>query len=351
MFNLFNSKKLVGIDIGTSTIKLAEMDVSKNSAKLTSFSIMPTPPGAVQAGEVSDVGSLADAIRTLLDQAKSRRKHASIGVWGAAVVVKRISVPRMDENVLAEQIRWEAEQYIPFDINSINLDYAVLKSGPQAGDSMSVLLIAAQKEFVLRYAEAVEGTGLQCSVIDVNGFAFANCFQHNYGDTGQTVALLNIGAGTTNFVVMSQNEIVFSRDIIVGGINHTTDLMKQMNISLEEAEGIKISASNGQASPQEAMDCIQQTNEVVIEEIQRSFDFYFATVTDTPIQKIYFSGGSVSVPGLTQGVSKIVNIPGEVMNPFQNIGVGGSVSASMIPQIQNFAAVSMGLALRKVGDR
>src|SRR5690606_32780194 len=144
-------------------------------------------------------------------------------------------------------IKFEAEQYIPFDVNEINLDFTVLKNKNQSAETMDYLLIAAQREFLFKIAEVIETAELECSIVDVSGFALANTFIFNHSErVGETIGLINCGAGVTNFVVMEDGEVVFARDIPVGGLNFTNDIHKQMGVSLEEAEALKISASTGQ---------------------------------------------------------------------------------------------------------
>lgn len=349
---LFGKKKTIALDIGSSSIKLAELDVSRKGTILQSFSVLPTPAGVISGGEISDAGILAEAIKTLVAQSKTKRKHCAVGVWGSAVIVKRITIPRMDEKVLADQIKFEAEQYIPFDISTINIDYHILKGKSPTPDTMNVLLIAAQKEFILKYAEAVELAGVQCSIVDVEGFALANCYKANYGGSvEEVVGLLNIGAATTNFVVVENGDVIFSRDILVGGQIYTADISKQMGISLEEAENLKISAATNQAAPQEVVDIISSTNEMIAEEIHRSFDFYTATVSDTPIQRVFATGGTSHVPHLTSLIGKTVGLGVQSFNPFQLITVNDrAINPTFMRQIQSISSIALGLGMRATGD-
>ncbi|PIT99985.1 MAG: fimbrial assembly protein [Bdellovibrionales bacterium CG10_big_fil_rev_8_21_14_0_10_45_34] len=349
----FDTKKVIGLDIGTSSIKLAELEVSRKGAVLTGFGFVATPVGSISAGEIMDPSALSRAIQSLVLEVKTKRKHVATGVWGAAVIVKKISMPRMNPKVLSEQIRWEAEQYIPFEMNSINLDYHILKKNSEGLDSMEVLLIAAQKDFVFRYAESVESAGLNCAIVDVSAFAVANTFQFNYGeDFPATVGLLDFGAGVCNFVVIHKGEVIFSRDVLIGGQAFTNEIHKQLGVSLDEAEGMKISASSGKDVPQEVISIMQTLTESMVDELQRAFDFFQATIADASIQKFYISGGGMGAYGLVETFSRQVQIPCELFNPFVNISYSSKVfSSEYIAQITHYAPVALGLALRKVGDR
>lgn len=347
----FSQKKILGLDIGTSSIKVAELESGRRGLTLSRFSIVPLSPGVVAGGEIIDSAAVTEAIGMAVRQAKTKRKHVATGMWGTAVIVKKITMPRMDENVVAEQIKWEAEQYIPFDVNEISLEHHILKSMRGGGENMDVLLVAAKQEFVFRYLETVELAGVKCSCLDVSGFALANCFEFNYGVTGEITALLNIGAGVTNFVVVDRGEIIFSRDVAVGGQSYTSDINKSMGVSVAEAEALKISASMGQEVPEEVNSIIAATNDSVVDEIRNSFEFFSATTGGAAIQRFYVTGGSIYVPGLVESVSKATGVSFEVMDPFLKIAVNSrNVPHDYLEQIKPFSAVALGLAMRKEGD-
>ncbi len=347
---LFGSNKVIGLDIGVSSIKLVEVEHTKKSATLTAFGYIPTPANSIVNGEIANPEAVAHAIQSLVRQSKTKRKKACTAIWGTAVITKKISIPRIEESLLAEQLRWEAEQYIPFDIKEINLNYQVLRNNNPNPEQMTVLLVAAKRDFVLQYAEVVEAAGLECSVIDVAGFALANCLELNFPQSkGQSSVMLNIGAGTTNFVVIENGEATFSRDIAIGGNTYTSDIQKSMSISAEEAEALKISAGTGQPVPQEVTESLNQTNEVVAEEIRRSFDFFLATSTDSVIQKVYVTGGGIGVPGLFDQIQTNLSLPLEIFNPFTRVQYTKAFTSEYISQIAPYAGVSLGLALRKAG--
>ncbi|MCB0362104.1 MAG: type IV pilus assembly protein PilM, partial [Bdellovibrionales bacterium] len=228
---------------------------------------------------------ISDAIRHMLGEVKTKRRHVSTGLWGTAVIVKKITIPRMDESLVSEQIRWEAEQYIPFDVNEVNLEYKVLERVNQSAETMDIILIAARQENVFRFAEIVETSGLVCSVLDVGGFALANCFERNYGVLdGQVVSLLNIGASVITFVVFENGEIVFCRDVPVGGSTYNTEIQKAMGVSLEESEALKLGFSSGQPGPEELGRIIQSTHEILCDEVQSSLDFFRNTSSSGAIR-------------------------------------------------------------------
>lgn len=347
----FTDKKVVALDIGTSSIKLAELDFSRRIPTLKKFAVLPLSPGLVSGGEIVEPTAVAQAIESLVKSVKSKRKYVSTGMWGTSVIVKKISMPKMEEKLVAEQIKWEAEQYIPFDVNEISLEYHILETRSANMESMEVLLVAAKQEFLFRILEAVEGAGLKCGVVDVSGFALANCFEANYGTVDGTIALLNIGAGVTNFVVVERGEVIFCRDVAVGGYNYTSDIHKSMGVSLVEAEALKISASLGQEVPDEVNRIIANTNEQVVDEIRNSFEFFGATSNSASPQRVVVSGGSIFIPGLVDQMTKAIGLSYELLDPFTRLGYDSKVfSAEYISQIKAISPVVLGLAMRKFGD-
>jgi len=345
MFSFFKSKKVLGLDIGTSMIKVAEMDGNT----LSNFGFMPTPSNVVAGGEITDTVSLTQVVQKLLSDLKSKRKNIVTGIWGSAVITKKITLPKMDPQLVGEQIRWEAEQYIPFDINEINLDYHVFKKPHPNPEMMDVLIVAAKRDYVFKFAEVIEASNKSCAVLDVSNFALANCFFANYGEDIETSAILNIGAGVTSFVVIEQGEVLFSRDVPVGGLSYTSEIGRHLGVSLEEAENLKLSTSNSQEVPQEVQNVIQSTHDSVGEEIRRTFDFYTATGNENPVRRIFYTGGASLTSGLVQSLNSLLQITLEPMNPFQKIKPNSSkISSEHIPYMTNIAAVSMGLGMRRL---
>ncbi len=308
------------------------------------------PPQSLSGGDITDPSAIGNAVRELIIKLKTKRKNAAIGLGSTSVIVKRISIPKMDENLIAEQIRWEAEQYIPYDINEVNLGHEILKKSAISPDSLDILLVAAVQSHVFKYVEAVSVAGLDCAIVDVAGFALVNCFKANYGEMeGQTIALLNIGASASTMVVVENTEAVFCRDIPVGGLNYTIDIQKSLNMSMEEAEAMKLAVSTGQTVPEEANRIIQTTHDVVSEEIKASFDFFLNTAHSQNVSRCFITGGGAKTPGLVDQLSKIV--PCEKLDPFFGIKVNSKdFSREYINQIRDFSAVAIGLGLRQAGD-
>jgi type IV pilus assembly protein PilM len=347
----FTDKKVIGLDIGTSSIKMAEMNISRNNIQLVNFGYTPMPLGCVQSGELTKTNEISAAISNLVKDLKTKRKNVSVGLWGTAVIIKKITIPRMDNRMIADQIRWEAEQYIPFDINEISLSYHILKNSANP-ETMDILLVAAQNALVQQYQSIVENAGLSAQIMDVSGLALANLYETNYGSgLGECVGILNIGAGLTNFVVVYDGDVVFCRDIPVGGLTFTNEIHKELGITVQEAEAMKLSSVHGKEVPEEVQQVILTTSEAVIEEIRNSFDFFAASGSGVQLQTCYYTGGGSQMPGLTLGLSKMAGVSFEQFNPFSRVRNGAKhLSHEYLSEMSPYVSVAMGLALRKSGD-
>lgn len=348
----FGDKNLVALDIGTSSIKLAEIAQTARGPVLKKFGVMPLPPGAIVGGEIIESGQVSSTCENLVAASKTKRKLAVTGMWGNAIIIKKIVMPKIEAKLVPEQLRWEAEQYVPFDINEISLEYHILSSKNPSSETMDVLLVAAKQEYVFRFIECIEAAKLKCSVMDVGGFALANCFQQNYGTPEVPTALVNIGAGVTNFVAIDSGDVQFCRDIAIGGGSVTSEISKSMGVSPGEAEALKLSASFGQEVPAEVNSVIASSNEQIVDEIKTTFDFYAATANGVGCKKFYVSGGSIFIPGLVESLSKATGLPFEPFDPFLKIQHDPKVfTAAYIDQIKAISPVALGLALRKNADR
>ena len=329
---------------------MVELKPSGKSFKLTKFGMSPLPEGLIEGGEIQDPAALASVIFSLHKDMGLRKKAVCTGIFGGAVIVKKISMPKIDSKLVGEQIKWEAEQYIPFDLNEVNLDYHILGSPPNS-ETMDLLLVAAKQDYIIRYFEAIESAGLKCSVIDVNGFALANCFECNYGVRPKdTIALINIGGGVSNLVIIDGGQVVFCRDIPIGGTLYNMEIARELGISSQEAEELKIGASHSAESPPELLNVMSQTNDMICEEIRNSFDFYSSSNSGPEVNEIFLSGGSVNIAQLVEAVSTSTGKSCQVFNPLQTIGYNKKeFTPEYLAQIQMFLPGVIGLGMRKVG--
>lgn len=350
---LFSGAKVIGLDIGSSYIKAIEMEISaKGGLGLLSFGMAPTPADAIINGNITNSQELVNTIMEIKNQTKMTATVGVAGLSGSSVIIKKITIPRVDNKVLKETIRFEAEQYIPFDINSVALTFVPLKANENQ-ETMDVLIIAGQNEVLLQYVEVVALSGLKCHIMDVNNFALANCFEYNYGVfPGETVGIMNFGHETTNFVVINNGEVIFCRDLGVGGSNFSNEISRSMGVTYTEAEAFKVSAVSGMEVPDEVHSILNSEIERFVEEIRNSFEFFSASNPNSNIDRYYFSGGTSQMIALVEQVAHALNAPFERMDPFKKVKILDSkLSPSYIKQISHYAPIAVGLAARGKGRK
>ncbi len=347
----FSNKKIVGLDLGTSSIKLSEMTINKNgTATLENFTFISTPSEALSNNEIVDSFLLGEVIKSGLKENKFTRKNVCVGMWGTAAMVKKISMPKVDPKLLRDQIKYEAQQYLPFEISQVTLQYHVLPFATQQ-DLMDVLIIAGQNEFVTKYVEIVRYAGLRPTIIDVSCLALSNIFEFNYGKLNEPVALFNFGNNSTQFVVVFRGEVIFARDIPVGGFHFTNEISKSMGVTLEEAESLKISGAQTKESPEGTRTSMDVAIDYVTEEVKNSIEFYTSSGGDLQITKAFFTGGASLTVGLIDHLQKELKISFEEMNPLLKIQSNNKkLSSQYLKEISPFMSVSLGLGLRQTGD-
>src|SRR5512145_971775 len=317
------SKLAVGLDIGSSSVKLVQLKERKGGYALQAFGTAPLPPEAIVDGALMNSAAIVQAIQELVAQQRVKGKEVAIGVRGHSVIIKKISLPRMTQEELDESIQWEAEQYIPFDVKDVNIDTQILTSEADAAGQMDVLLVAAKKDMINDYTSVCAEAGLTATVVDVDAFAVQNAYESNYDLDGQTVVLINVGAAVSNINILSGGATTFTRDITMGGNAFTEEIQKQLNISYDEAEALKV-GGQGETDgvvPQEVERVIQGSADQLGGEIQRSLDFYASTAADGKVTRCLLSGGTARIPALFKVVEARAGVAVEILNPFKNIEI------------------------------
>ncbi|HEX7124979.1 MAG TPA: type IV pilus assembly protein PilM [Thermodesulfobacteriota bacterium] len=352
MFGFGGKRHLVGLDIGSSSIKLLELKGVRGGYQLVHFGHAPLHGEAIVEGALMDAAAVADTIRSLVQAHKVKTKDVATSVSGHSVIIKKISLPTMSDKELADQIRWEAEQYIPFDINDVNLDFQVLDRGG-AGGQMEVMLVAAKKNMITDYSAVVAEAGLNPAVVDVDSFALSNMFEVNYPEErDRTVALINIGCSVLNLNVVRKGTAAFNRDVSIGGKQFTEELQKQFGLSAEDAEAAKLGKGGGGVGKDDVLAALQPVAGSIAGEVSRSLDFFGSTAPDERISKILLSGGAARTPGLAEVIAERTGVPVEMANPFKKIAYDPKVfDPEHIEYMGPSAAVAVGLALRKANER
>jgi len=346
-------KSMVGVDIGSSSVKAVELQGKNNDFQLVSLGYEGLQPDSIVDGQIMELNSVSNAIGNIFNEHKIKTTKVAAGVNGHSVIVKNIVLPQMTEDELRESFAWHAEEHIPFDISDVNLDYHVTGS---SADAIHVLMAACKRDKIANVKQAIQLAGKQPVVIDVDAFALQNCYELNYDpQPGQIVALLNIGASTTNINILNGARSVFTRDATFGGNQYTSLLQKELGLTFDQAERVKRGMPMPEGSEHREIDPILDTvSDILALEIQKTMDFYRATVEDgeSAVQKILVSGGGSKLKGLVEFLAKRFEIPAEVFDPFRKIRVDSrGFDPEYMREIVPEMAIAVGLALRGVDAR
>jgi type IV pilus assembly protein PilM len=349
------SKGLVGLDIGSSAVKAVELKAAGKGYRLSAIGVEPVPPDSIVDGAIIDGGAVADAVRRLFETHKFKARDVVASLSGNSVIVKKITLPAMTEQELGESIQWEAEQYIPFDIQDVNLDYEILTppAGMEGQGTMEVLLVAAKKEKIADYTNVIAQAGRTPVIVDVDAFALQNAYEVNYGfEPSAVVALLNAGASAININILNGAQSVFTRDVSMGGNAFTEAVQKELGLPYETAELVKKGESVEGASYEDVRPVLKAMTDNVLLEVEKTFDFFKATAASDRIDRIVLSGGASRVEGFADALATRFDTEIVAFDPFRQIFVDAAkLGGESLDAVAPVAAVAVGLALRKVGDR
>lgn len=347
-------KNCIGLDIGSSSVKVVQLKETSKGLHLVNFGVEPLPAQTIVDGAIMNQTAVVEAIKTLRDSLGIKGKEVATAISGHSVIIKKIKVPPMTPEELEEQIPWEAEHHIPFSKDDVEIDHQLV--GSEAGGQMELLLVAAKKEVVSDYSMVIREAKLQPTVMDVAAFTIQNAFEANYPVVPEeAVAVINIGATLSNINIIAGGTSAFTRDVTVGGNAFTEEIQKRLNVSQEEAEAWKIGSVGegaGEVVPQEVEAVIASVADSMAGKFQRSLDFYLAAASDANITKIYLCGGSAKVPALQRALEEKSRTAVEVMDPFRKVTVDErKFDMAFVQQHAAEAAVAVGLALRRPGDK
>jgi type IV pilus assembly protein PilM len=349
------SGPLIGLDIGSHSVKVVELRPTRSGHQLANLGVAPLPPDAIVDGAILNAGVIVDAIRALLANNNIKTRDVAASVSGHSVIIKKINLPAMTKEELEEQIQWEAEQYIPFDINDVNIDFQILSNEFETEGKMDVLLVAAKKAMVGEYVNVIREAGLRPLIIDVDSFAVETMFETSYApNPNEVIALVNAGASLININVVRNNLPAFTRDIASGGKQYTEEIQKTLHVGFQEAESIKMGGTTAVAGkeilPQEVDHAMRGVSESLASEIQRSLEFFSATAPEDRISRIFLTGGCARMHGLPDVIEDKTRIPVEVADPFRGIECSEKeFDLAYLREIGPSMGVGVGLALRKAG--
>lgn len=350
---LVKPKNLVGLDIGSHSVKIVELKHHKKRFELKTFGVAQLPPEAIVDGVIMDSSVVAESIRNLYANLKIKNKNVATSVAGHSLIIKKIQLPLMTEDELEEQIQWEAEQYIPFEIDEVNIDFQILGPLPGEDAQMEVLLVAVKKDIINDYTAVIAEAGLTVLAVDVDAFAIENLFEVGYPDMlDKPVVLIDIGAGIMSINILKNGTSTFTRDITMGGSNFTEEIQKELGVSYEDAEVLKLGGVSEHAGPEEVSQILTGVIDSIVLEIQRSLDFYSATSSEEDVHGIFLSGGAAMVPGLAMAVEERVGVPVQIIHAFKGFDVNPKeFDPDYLEAMGPVAAVAAGLALRRTDER
>ena len=343
---------LIGLDIGSGSIKAAEIVETKHGGTLKNFGIIDIAHGAIEEGTINNPETVAESLQQLFKSSGFNENNVAVSIGGYSVIVKKIVVQTMAEEKLQETIHFEAEQYIPFDISDVNLDFQILGESESNPNQMNVFLVAAKKEMLDDYINLMNLAGLNPCIIDVESFALQNSFEASYDAQNQDVALIDIGASKTSLNILKDAASVFMRDVSLGCGQINQKIMSLIECSFEEAEQLKYGNTPDKLSPDDLKGIVSSVVADWCTEIRRALDFFYSTYPDDQIKRIILSGGGANIAEFRKLLAIEASTEVEIINPFQNFHIENKkLDDAFIKQVAPQAAICMGLAMRKVGDK
>ncbi len=344
-------KNLVGVDIGSSSIKVCEIKEGRGGTrKLVRFGYHPLPPDTIVDGHIINASAVVEGLEKLFH--KSRRRNVALRASGHSVIIKKVVMPLMTPAELSEQIRWEAETHIPFDISEVHIDHEVLHRREDE-QQMDVLLVAAKREEIADLTNLATEARLTTRVVDLDAFTIQNVYEQAYGvpEPHETIVLIHVGASLTTVNIIADGTTAFTRDIANGGNVITEEIQRQLGILREEAEAYKCGGDGRGIVPREVPEIINQVVEQLAGEIQRSLDFYLATSGERDLTRIYVSGGTANVRALLDAIHDRARVPVELLDPLRVAQPDSKIDPMVLRGRTSQAVVAMGLALRKEKER
>lgn len=381
---MFSSKSAIGVDIGSNTVKVVQLKRSGSNVELEKAATTDIYSGGERpADPAAQRRARVDAVKRALNQAKITSKNSVSSVCGESIIVRYLQLPEMPEDELKKALQWEAEEYIPFRLDEVNIDSMVLGKSDPGSERVDVLLVSAKKDLVDDHLSVIRDAGLTPKVLDVDSFAFLNCYEANYANSSQEcIALINIGAEITGITIFQNGVSRFSRDIPVGGNTMTSAIRSHLRCSFAEAENLKImhganppadsSKETTKAFAGSLMDTIRGTVEEMtgaksdesnkeamvakaingvlndlISEVRRSVEFFENQVRGVSVSKIVLGGGAAVMGNLKENFEHQLSLPVEIIDPLRRIKVTGrDVRSSSLDPVRHSLAVGIGLGLR-----
>ena len=343
------TQMLLGIDISSTAVKLLELSKSGDRYRVESYGVEPLPANAVVEKNIADVEGVGDALARLVGRARPGTKQAAVAVAGSAVITKVIEMDAsLNDDDMERQLRADADQYIPFPLDEVRMDFEVMGPVEDNPDRAEVLLAASRTENVEMRTDALEIGGLQAAVVDVEAYAMERAFQlvlPQLPDSGEleTVAVFDIGATMTTLNVLHQGRTVYTREQLFGGKQLTEEIQRRYGISMDEAG---LAKKTGELPDDYESEVLQPFKDAVVQQVNRSLQFFYGSTQFNEVDYILLAGGSAAIEGLAELVEEKVGAPCSVANPFTDMTLANKVNANAIAGDAPALMIACGLALR-----
>ena len=347
---------LLAVDIGSNSVKVGRLFGSPGKYELSNFGVMPLEPESVIEGVVQDEDHVVDALTRLVKAENVDTPYAVASVAGEAVMIKKIKVPLMSKEELEEFIPQEAEQYIPFDIDDVRIDFQILEGTPmmeehefeEEEEKQEILLVAVQNEIIESRSNVLTAAGLKPCIIDLDVFAMVNAIgiSRNLREMG-SVAIIDLGGAFTHLNILMEGVTSYTRDIPVGQDACTTQLMSKYELEYRESESIKVGALPEDVDKNEIIDMIIESYDPILEELNKSFEF-FSTTSNSQVEHAFLCGGGAMIPGVDGFLADRLGVPVEIYNPLESVKLGArKFDPKSLGQMAPMATVALGLATRR----
>jgi type IV pilus assembly protein PilM len=340
---------LLGLDISSTSVKLLELGRDGHHYRVESYAVEPLPPNAVVEKSLSDVQAVGEAVKRAIKQSGTRAKHAAVAVAGSAVITKTISMPaNLGEEEMESSITLQADQYVPYPLEEVNLDFEVLGPSERDPDMVDVLLVASRRENVEMRAAAVEVAGLTAQLVDVEGYAMENAFFLIAGQmpdrgVGKTIAVVDVGATMTTLTLLHDLKIIYTREQVFGGKQLTEEIMRRYGLSYQEAD---LAKRQGGLPGNYGPEVLEPFKEAMTQQVRRSLQFFYGASQHRTVEHIVLAGGSASISGIDELIEVRIGTPTSIANPFASMSLSSHIKSQVLSNDAPALMIACGLALR-----
>ncbi len=345
-------KGVIGIDIGLSAIKFAEViQVSPGVYKINKYASVALPEGTIIEDEIQKEDEILKAFQKGIKELNSSNKFVCLGISGPNTLIKRLQLPGGSDEDLEDQVTWEAEQYLPFPIEDGNVSFSIVGENP--GGGTDVIIGAAKKSVIDSYKDIVERSALRVKIVDLNAAATINVFEEVMGEEiknkGKTYIVMDIGAQKTHFMIYKNGILVFFKEINIGGLTITEEIQRQMGVNYNEAESLKIYGDGSGNIPEEIVELINQVLDVFFSELKKTVDYWVNSTSEEAFESCVLTGGSALIPGLPEALQELFDTNVQILNPFTTMPYNqNNITEDMINEIAFKGVCAIGLAMRSL---